>query len=230
MKIPLLALILVVSISVYGQRPIAIPVDEFRRIGCGDLLARIDNFFIQLINNPQMTAYIVLAPGKSDLRTAENKKQFIENIFNRRKFDTTRLRIVRDMEADSEIVKFYLLPAGAVDPVKDAVAWPEKKLDLASPFIFGVERDEDPCPDFPLPKYAELLRSNPDLRGHVVIFPNTLYNQNATKQRWLIAFTGIRRSRVNNCVSFLGNLATRPIQNFGLYRLKRSRYFPRSTS
>jgi hypothetical protein len=185
----LIFLILLFSFTVSAQRPVAVPVDEFGQTSCGELLARIDNLFIQLKNFPQSTAYVVIYPRRGGLRTAERKKEFIENVFNRRNFDINRLRIVRGTEVESEMGRFYLVPTGAADPVPDAVAWPERKFDLASPFVFGIEGDEDPCPAFPFPKYAELLRLNPELRGHVVIFPFQGRSRNAAMKQWLNVLT-----------------------------------------
>lgn len=221
MKLLLLLLFCLFSFGVSAQRPEAIPVDEFRKVNCGDLLARIDNLFIQLENNPQATALIVLAPGKGDPRTVEKTKNFIENIFNRRGFDPKRFRIVRGLEAESEIGKFYLLPAGASDPVPGAVAWPEKKIDLASPFVFGMEGDEDPCPDFPFPKYAELLRSNPELRGHVVIFPFPGHSRNAAMKQWLNVLTEAYKVPRKQLRFFFGKPRNWPYTEFWIVPVKK---------
>lgn len=119
-----------------------------------------------------------------------DKKVFIENIFRRRRADLSRLRIIRGKESEAEAGAIFLLPRGAATPVQETVAWPEpKKLDLTKPFIFGSEAVEDPCPDFPLPTYVELLRSNPNLRGHIVIFPLSRRYQRETAAQWIKELT-----------------------------------------
>jgi hypothetical protein len=167
----------------------AIKIDEFGKLNCGDLLARIDNLYLQLENNPDASAFIVIHPKKGLLGQAAYRKKFIEDVFMRRRFDLSRLRIVRGDESEPEAGAFYLLPTGAADPIKEAGIWPEEKLNFTSPLVFGSEGDEDPCPSFPFPKYAEIIKSNPNLRGHIVIFPYPGHSRNAALKKWIRVLT-----------------------------------------
>ncbi len=190
MKYLIIAFVLLLATVGIGQRPAeAIPVDQFEKVNCEDLLARIDNLLVQLENNPESSAFIVINSKKGAPRGAEDSKTLIETIFQLRRFDLKRLRIVRGKESESDGGMFYLVPPGTDDPIKPAAAWPEKNLDFGSPFIYGVEADDDPCPSFPLPKYAETLRSNPSLRGHIVFFPHPRRNRNALMKEWTKALT-----------------------------------------
>ena len=179
-------IVLLFAISCSGQEmPKASLVDEFGEVTCEDLLARTDNLSIQMANNPTSTALIVIHPQNGTLAKAIHYKEFIEKTFQRHNLDSSRLRIVRGKEKDSVGGSFWLVPRGAENPVNETIVWPEKKLDLSKPFIFDAEDDEGVCPTFSARTYAELIKANPNVRGHIVISPYSRSQQMETASHWL---------------------------------------------
>ncbi|MBK8466850.1 MAG: hypothetical protein IPL32_13555 [Chloracidobacterium sp.] len=215
--------VLFLAASCFGQvSPQAVKVDEFGMVTCGDLLSRIDNLFVQMGNNPNASAFIVIYPKKGLLGKAERQRKFIENIFQRRQSDVDRLRIIRGEESESEAGAFFLLPPGAAAPINEVLGWPEKKtLDLTKPFIFGTEADEDPCPDFPFSTYARLILSNPNVRGHIVIYPYSRKYRHEVAADWIRTLTakyGVPRKQLR---VFFGTQANSPYSEFWIVPVKK---------
>jgi len=185
--IPIAVLLFVIS-GFAQEKPKANLVDEFGKITCEDLLARIDNLSVQMSNNPTSTAFVGIQPQENTLTKAIYYKQYIEKTFQRRNYDSSRLRIVQGKETDSIAGSFWLVPPDAEDPVKETLPWPEKKLDLTKPFIFDSEADEGVCRTFSARTYAELLKANPNVRGHIVVHPYLRGQRTETALHWLRIF------------------------------------------
>ncbi|RMH32011.1 MAG: hypothetical protein D6687_11365 [Acidobacteria bacterium] len=92
------------------ERPGISPFDEFQVIPNDDIRGRLDNFFVALRNDPTATGYIVIDGPKKD---ADRREALIRNHIRFRKFDATRITIVRgDTSAPSVSTKLYVIPAG----------------------------------------------------------------------------------------------------------------------
>ncbi|MEQ1604755.1 MAG: hypothetical protein ABL999_07785 [Pyrinomonadaceae bacterium] len=95
-----------------GQKP-AIPVDEYGVLKDDDVKARVDNFYIQLNNDPSSKGYIINYGTAAQIK--KQKAQIMKAI-NFRKYDASRVTFV-DGPNNGEIkTKFWLVPAGADNP------------------------------------------------------------------------------------------------------------------
>ncbi len=98
---------------------IPIKIDEFGRVGGCDLGARIQNFFIELNNNPSATGYIIIYQGK-DVLPAEydlgKRERQIRNEISFLKQEESRIVIVRGGFRNALATELFLVPNGAVAP------------------------------------------------------------------------------------------------------------------
>ncbi|HEX9963053.1 MAG TPA: hypothetical protein VGB00_19120, partial [Pyrinomonadaceae bacterium] len=149
-KIILALLILLASFQIcFSQDKINLkPFDSFGELNCDDLLGRIDNFFYAIQNNPNAIGYAIIQ-GKQDKTKFFRHEWWIYNNVESRRFDDSRLVVVR-AEGDSEEIftQFWLVPPGAEKPsyveIKPDFTLSENK----KPYIFNSTNDEDgSCPD-----------------------------------------------------------------------------------
>ena len=91
-----------------------IPVDDFGKKSDDEVKAIIDNFYIQLNNNPSAQGYIINygTPAQIKKRRAQ-----IMKAINFRKYDVGRVTFVDGPDnGGGESTKLYLVPAGAENP------------------------------------------------------------------------------------------------------------------
>ena len=189
MKIILLMLVLLFAASVYTQEGY-LTVDEFGRTPCDELRARIDNFWIQLGKHPPSDQAIILIQGTT-FETERVRKSIEQGILSR-EYSIHRFKFFRRI--GSPVVTGFLIVHGGTDFARDeykewrADEWPVKRSSLSKPFVFGSYYDDDPCPTFSRRNYAELLLANSNLRGHLVIHPQSRRFRNAIAVEWLKEF------------------------------------------
>ena len=162
--------------------PAARLVEEFGEIQISDLMARLDNFAIELQNDPTATG-VIAAYGASHkfpgwaMRRAHVSRNYL---VNSRGLDRTRLMSVFAGLRDETTFQLWFVPAGAVPPVTPF----DPSLLMAgarSPLPFDrytvIERGDrseseygDQYPDDPglYDIFAAALRSDPALRGCVI--------------------------------------------------------------
>ncbi len=177
MKLPksllLLAILFVTSQVCFAQEiPKAVLIDEFGKIGCEDLIARQDALISELQNDPTATGYVVIYGDKNEARWSWRIKLFIDGQTFFRRFDATRLLIIKEKDGDDPKVQFWKVPAGAEKPNFDEVGWNYDLSDRKKPFVFYTTENEDGlCPSgHRLKDYSNYLSANSDFRGHIVIF------------------------------------------------------------
>lgn len=97
-----------------ADNPRAIPVDEYGPSQDDDVKARIDNFFIQLNNNPGARGYVIIYGTPAQIR---RQKAQIMRAINRpgSGHDASRVTFV-DGPAGEQKVKLWIVPAGADNP------------------------------------------------------------------------------------------------------------------
>jgi len=96
------------------QPPGIISVDEFGAASNDDVKARVDNFYIQLNNNPNAQGYIINygTPAQIKARRAQ-----ITKAISFRKYDASRVTFVDGPDNGSGInTKFVIVPPGATPP------------------------------------------------------------------------------------------------------------------
>ena len=163
-----------VSLAFAQERPQAVLVDERKDIGCEQLLATVDNFYIQLNNNVDAKGYVVLSGSNDDLLRKIDIELLFDGAVQQRRFDATRVTKIRGKEIGPLNIQFWLVPAGAEIPKFDVVDWnlrlsPDTKRHLLHTDM------EQICSTPTFPEMAkELIDDNPDARIHVVIHANSV--------------------------------------------------------
>ena len=96
-----------------APRPTAVPVDEYGPLKDDDVKARIDNFYIQLNNQPNAKGYIIIYGTPAQIK--KQKAQIMKAI-TFRKYDPTRVTFVDGPNNGEQKVKLWLVPQGADNP------------------------------------------------------------------------------------------------------------------
>lgn len=197
LKIFLALFILSVSfqISFAQDKPKAILNDEFGKINCEDLLARLDNFFVALQNDPAATGSIIISEKKNN-RQSFGYRSMIRGYTKFRRFDSSRLIINRSEESENLKVQFWLVPAGADLPISSDLGW-ESPFSISKPEMFYSEDSDDAiCPGDGLIRFSEILTEQTDLRAHFVINTESVKEFNERKKELLNEFKEIPANRL----------------------------------
>jgi hypothetical protein len=92
--------------------------DDYLNIARNDEKARLDNFGIELQNDPTATGYVIVYPGRSSKR-AEVQDQFgrvIDYLVNSRRIDKSRIRTIEGRKKDQLSKELWITPQGATPP------------------------------------------------------------------------------------------------------------------
>lgn len=158
-----------IAVSFFGstsgqETPKAVLVDEFGFLQCGDLLARLDAFMVELQNNPSDRGYVLISEAK---RYPKAFQRIVETSIFTRRFDRERISIVlvgKEMGSEGQ---FWRVPLGADAPTFKHIALPEP--DLTKPFRYGSDDRVGICPTFSPDLFAKLILDNPGSMARVVI-------------------------------------------------------------
>jgi len=93
--------------------------DEFGEIARNDEKARLDNFAIDLQNDPSSTAYVIIYPGQGG-RSAQvqtEKTRIVDYLVNSRGFDAGRIITLVGPPRGYLTVQLWIVPQGASPPV-----------------------------------------------------------------------------------------------------------------
>ena len=92
--------------------------DEFPDISRNDEKARLDNFAIELQNDPTATAYVIVYPGKSSKRgeVQHHATRIVEYLVNSRGLDQRRIVTLVGPPRDQLFVDLWITPQGATPP------------------------------------------------------------------------------------------------------------------
>jgi hypothetical protein len=194
-KTPFIFTILLAALSIcFGQeKPQAVLFDSFGEVTCEDVLGRSDSLMYALMNDPTLQGYAVIHPGKSSPKKAFFFEKIIKGGIHMRRFDKSRINIIRSNEAaDETYVEFWTVPPGA-EKTFVAGNWAEAPLNFTKPFVFTRIWVDDSCPLFIPEEYAELIRENRNLRGYIVIFDDFKKQARATMREWRKIFIETHR-------------------------------------
>ena len=92
--------------------------DEFPDIARNDEKARLDNFMVELQNDPTSTAYVVVYPerrGRPDAAQMRAKK-IVDYMVNSRGLDSSRIVTLIGSPRNEEMVLLWIRPQGAAAP------------------------------------------------------------------------------------------------------------------
>ena len=106
------------AVSIPLPRVISRKFDEFPDISRNDEKARLDNFGIELQNDPTSVGYVIVYPGRTSKR-AEVQDHFgrvIDYLVNSRGMDKNRIRTIEGPKRDHIFVELWVTPQGATPP------------------------------------------------------------------------------------------------------------------
>lgn len=92
--------------------------DEFPDISRNDEKARLDNFGIELQNDPTATAYVIVYPGRSSKRgeVQHHSSRIVEYLVNSRGLDERRIVTLVGAAREELFVELWITPQGATPP------------------------------------------------------------------------------------------------------------------
>lgn len=187
-------------------RPQARLVDELRTAGnnCEEGFARLDSFFIEINNDPNVQGVIIVYSETSAPRSGRNRMRQLVYYTKMRKIDPSRVTFVEGPLMKDAITQFWIVPPGAETPVPEAGDGPVPPVVVSKatkPYLFAAEYlDGIPgCGEpFDLADYAAVLNTEPKSRGRIVIAETSpaTYNQ---KRREILAelkTNGVPQTRI----------------------------------
>jgi len=92
--------------------------DEFPDISRNDEKARLDNFGIELQNDPTATAYVIVYPGRSSKRgdVQHHSSRIVEYLVHSRGLDEHRIVTLVGSAREELFVELWIIPQGATPP------------------------------------------------------------------------------------------------------------------
>lgn len=92
--------------------------DEFPDIARNDEKARLDNFAIELQNDPKATAHVIVYPGRSSKRgeVQHHSSRIVEYLVHSRGLDERRIVTIVGSPRDALLVELWVTPEGATPP------------------------------------------------------------------------------------------------------------------
>jgi hypothetical protein len=92
--------------------------DEYPDIARNDEKARLDNFVIELQNDPGAAGYVVVYPRRAGKRgeAEQHFSRVIDYVVNSRDLDKSRLVTLVGPARDALHVELWVVPAGATPP------------------------------------------------------------------------------------------------------------------
>jgi hypothetical protein len=92
--------------------------DEFPDIARNDEKARLDNFVIELQNDPTATAHVIIHPGRNGKRgeVQEHAQHIVDYLVNSRGLDQSRIVTLVGSPRNELFVELWITPRGATPP------------------------------------------------------------------------------------------------------------------
>lgn len=106
------------AVTIPLPRLISRKFDEFPDISRNDEKARLDNFGIELQNDPTATAYVIVYPGRSGKRgdVQHHASRIVEYLVHSRNLDQRRIVTLVGPVRDALYVELWITPQGATPP------------------------------------------------------------------------------------------------------------------
>lgn len=190
--------------SGFGQEsPKAHLYDEFGKICSEDFMARYDGYLVSLYNDPNSTGYVLFYGDE----TLEGRNLNFLNALKKhpemRKFDKSRFVFRRGENRPQMHIQFWIVPAGAEAPatgkefVQEKIVtttlfdknWADfyrneydRKLEIYEPGFLDLGCEFSPN----VREFADILLSNPDLNGYLVVY--TKFGKGAKRGNQVAAF------------------------------------------
>ena len=169
----LLTLFIFIGGAISQDAPKAVLIDEedWGKLGCEEIINRIDTFFVELSNHPDSSGLVVLSGPADKKVSSAYREATIEDHTKWRNFDKARYRILKTTSDTDPKVQFWLLPAGAKEPGVANIDMTYALPRTIKPFMAGSVRKYGPeiCTEPDNAKiFAILLKDNPSARGNIV--------------------------------------------------------------
>jgi len=106
------------AVTIPLPRPVGKRFDEFPDISRNDEKARLDNFGIEMQNDPTATAYVIVYPGRSSKRgeVQLHSSRVVDYLVNSRNLDQNRIKTLVGPARDELYVELWITPQGATPP------------------------------------------------------------------------------------------------------------------
>jgi len=106
------------GVTIPLPKPVGRRFDEFPDISRNDEKARLDNFGIELQNDPTATAYVVVYPGRTSKRgeVQHHAGRVVEYLVNSRGLDQRRIVTLVGPAKNELTVELWITPQGATPP------------------------------------------------------------------------------------------------------------------
>lgn len=174
----LFLLILLITFQNFSaqEKSKAIMIDEFSSINCDEINARISHLFDDLRTNPNSKGYIIIY-GSFDKPLGKYlyESEFKANIaFGN--FDANRIIFLRGIDVNKIRIQFWKVPVGANKPDFVKGNWNYKLPQKTKSFLlFKNSWIGEVChANYDINFYSKLLSADPQLRGNIVIYANSL--------------------------------------------------------
>lgn len=166
----------------------AVLIDEFGSIYCDDFLARVDNFFVELQNEPNSLGYAVISGKNDEILKKVRFEMWLNGAIRFRNFDVNTIKTIRSEDTENFKIQFWKVPVGAEKPSFNESNWDFSLPPKTKSFIFYSNNGvfDAICSNFGYEKiYSEFILANPKSRGHIVIYENTVKDFKKVKEEFL---------------------------------------------
>jgi hypothetical protein len=196
MKVLIPFIILMLSSFGIAQGSTAELIDEFEKFNCEVFLAHMDYLYLHLNNDPQTTIYLVVSGDKSTIRKKLAVELLRESALVARKYDGTRLKVVRSEESGPLKVRAWSVPDGSQKTDFGESPWDLTFEKSDEPFMLDSEMSEI-CPSAPFDSVAkELLEANPSGLIYVIVHGKNPAQRRRQLNRTSKRLPGIDKRRV----------------------------------
>lgn len=171
----MIILVATISISTLAQNDrmggSPLIIDEFTAVPCGEFMARLDNFFLEIHRRPNLIGVVFISIDPAEKHKSVIAERTINNYVNFRRFPADRIKIVRTNSDDPFYFRFWILPPDADLPdfgtVDNTLILPQS---LTEPFLLSTEDEFSDCPyGDPRDLFADFLNANLTARGKIVV-------------------------------------------------------------
>lgn len=213
MKSMIISLILIILFASHqiclGQdKSEAVLFNSFNKVVEEDVAARLEAFIQELTKNQNLQGYVVIHPEKNSIkqnfRMERRYERFIKKIISILKFDKNRIDFVQTKESETIEIEFWKIPTGAEKPFSVEDKWAEIPPNLTKPFVFGFTYIDEVFPNFVPEFYADYIKNNENLRGHIVVFNQSREGAKIQADQWIKILTEEYKVPRNRLKIFFG--------------------------
>jgi hypothetical protein len=170
-------------------------IDEIGALPYDHLRGRIDNFLLAIKNDVDSTGYVIIYGDKTAPIAGYQYEILLKNHLAFRRFPGKRVIFLHGKDEAQIRAQFWKTPRGTEPPVSGARVSNYKLTSPVKPFLAHKNSwlVEDGFETFSLEFYSLLLKSNPDLRGNLVIYGKSLKDFRRTRNRLATDLTSRRK-------------------------------------